>query len=124
MQKYLRAVRVGEVGGVGGAGRAASAVPAAVKVEVQRPSPARRACRRLTALSLVGRQLVVIQGASFEETYKNFTEKHGRLLGFDRFEKHIRHHHTLVGHPAKGREDCVCAKELALDGLFKAGREM
>ena len=87
------------------------------------------ACRRLTALTKaergwVSRQLVVIQGASFEETYKNFTEKHGRLLGFDRFEKHIRHHHTLVGHPAKGREDCVCAKELALDGLFKAGREM
>ena len=95
--------------------------------EVQRPSPA-RACQRLTALTKaergwVSRQLVVIQGASFEETYKNFTEKHGRLLGFDRFEKHIRHHHTLVGHPAKGREDCVCAKELALDGLFKAGRE-
>ena len=121
MQKYLRAVRVGGVGGVGGAGRAASAVPAAVKVEVQRPSPA----RRLPAphCSKPCRQLVVIQGASFEETCKNFTEKHGRLLGFDRFEKHIRHHHWWV-HPAKGREDCVCAKELALDGLFKAGREM
>ena len=32
--------------------------------------------------------------------------------------------HWWVRHPAKGREDCVCAKELALDGLFKAGREM